>query len=192
MNISMSRSSRAARLSRPMRLSRAGRHGRSEAAQELVYRKLRPTIPPVQPPIQRIIHNTVHQTVVHLHQTTHRHVVNHTAAGSGTAELIVRQTLAPPATEDRIDPSRPTLMASRLLRVLSTDSAQKIVQPYFYRIIQSFLEQEREIRHSSSFQNPSVVRSGLSSAEFQALVQSTAEALDRRNRRNTLRLGGNI
>lgn len=189
----MSRSSRAARLPGSMRLSRAGRHGRAEAAQELVYRKLRPLIPPIRPPVQRVIHNTVHQTVVHLHQTTHRHVVNHTAAaGSGAAELIVRQTLAPPAVEDHIDPSRPTLMASRLLRVLSADSAQKIFQPYFYRIIQSFLEQEREIRHSSSFQPPPAAGSGLSGAEFQALVRSVAEALDRQNRRNTLRMGGNI
>ena len=145
----------------------------------------------IRQPAPQIIHNTVHQTVVHLHQTTHQHVFNRfTASGSGMTELIVRQAPAPPPPEDSIDLSRPTLMASRLLRVLSTDSAQKVLQPFFYRILQSFLEQEREIRQGRPDQPSPAVRHGLSSAEFQALVRSVTDAVNRRNRLNLLRRGG--
>lgn len=145
----------------------------------------------IRQPAPQIIHNTVHQTVVHLHQTTHRHVFNRfTAAGSGLS-LVVRQAPAHPAPEpDGIDPSRPTLIAGRLLRVLSTDSAQKVLQPFFCRIVQSLLEQEREIRQSRPPQNPPAVRYGLSGAEFQALVRSVTQAIDRRNRLDALRRGG--
>lgn len=175
-----------------MRRSRAGRHGRAAVSRELVYRSARPLARPVPQPAPRIIHNTVHQTVIHLHQTTHRHVFNRfTAAGGGTAELIVRQAPAPPPPEDGIDPSRPTLMAGKLLRVLSADSAQKVLQPFFYRIVQRFLEQEREIWRSRPSQNPPAAGSGLSGAEFQALVRSVMDAIDRRDRMNLLRRGGN-
>ena len=121
--ISTFRSDRAARLSGGLRRSRAGRHGRGGSAQELIYRSAAPPAGPIRRPAAQIIHNTVHQTVVHLHQTTHQRVFNRfTATGSGMSELIVRQAPAPPPPEDGIDPSRPTLIAGRLLRVLSTDS----------------------------------------------------------------------
>lgn len=172
------------------RLSRAGRRRWDARAPELVYRTARPLARTIQPPAPRIIQNTVHQTVVHLHQTTHQRVfnrVNH--AGGGKAELIVRQTPAHPPREDGIDPSRPTLVASRLLRVLSTDSAQKVLQPYFYGIIQRFWKQEREIWQSRPSQAPPA-GFGLSGAEFQLLVQGVADALGRRSRLGTLRRGG--
>ena len=190
--ISTFRSDRAARLSGGLRRSRAGRHGRGGSAQELIYRSAAPPAGPIRRPAAQIIHNTVHQTVVHLHQTTHQRVFNRfTAPGSGMTELIIRQAPAPPPPEDGIDPSRPTLIAGRLLRVLSTDSAQKVLQPFFYRIIQRFLEQEREIRQGRPSQAPPAVRYGLSGAEFQALVRSVADAVIRRDRLNLLRRGGN-
>lgn len=175
-----------------MRRSCAGRHGRAAVSQELVYRSARPLARPVSRPAPRIIHNTVHQTIVHLHQTTHQHVFNRfTAAGNGITELIVRQAPAHPRPEDSIDPSRPTLMANKLLRVLSTESAQKILQPFFYRIVQHFLEQEREVWRSRPSQHPPAARYGLSGAEFQALVRSVTDAIDRRDRVSLLRRGGN-
>lgn len=175
-----------------MRRSRAGRHGRAALPQELVYRSVRPLARPIPQPAPRIIHNTVHQTVVHLHQTTHQHVFNRfTAAGNGTTELIVRQAPAHPLPEDSIDPSRPTLIASKLLRVLSTESAQKVLQPFFHRIVQQFLKQEREIRQSRPSQHPPAAGSGLSSAEFQALVRSVMDAIGRQRRLDMLRRGGN-
>ncbi|MBD5148281.1 MAG: hypothetical protein HDT19_05825, partial [Oscillibacter sp.] len=132
-----------------MRRSLAGRHGRGGFSPELVYRSAVPPARPIRQPVPPIIHNTVHQTVVHLHQTTRRHVFNRfTAAGTGMAGLIIRQTPERPAPEDRMDPSRPTLIASRLLRLLSTESAQKALVPYFHSIVRNFLEQEREIWQS--------------------------------------------
>lgn len=176
-----------------MRRSRAGRHGRTAVSQELVYRTVRPPARPVLRSAPRIIHNTVQQTIVHLHQTTHQRVVNRfTAAGGERAELIVRQAPPHPSPENSIDPSRPALMAGKLLRVLSTESAQKVLRPFFYRIVQNFLEQEREIRQSRPSQHPPAARSGLSGAEFQALVRSVTDAIDRRDRMNLLRRGGNI
>ncbi len=190
--ISTFQSDRAARLSGGLRRSRAGRHGHGGFAQELIYRSVAPLARPIRQPAPQIIHNTVHQTVVHLHQTTHQRVFNRfTAAGSGMTELIVRQAPAPPPPENGIDPSRPTLIAGRLLRVLSTDSAQKVLQPFFYRIVQNFLEQEREIRQSRPSQTPPAVRYGLSGAEFQALVRSVTDAVNRQSRLNLLRRGGN-
>lgn len=129
--------------------------------------------------------------MIHLHQTTHQTVYNRlAAAGSGRTELIVRQAPVPPPPEDAIDPSRPTLVAGRLLRVLSTDSAQKVLQPFFYRIVQSFLKQEREVRQSRPSQAPPAVRGSLSGAEFQALVRSVTEAVHRQSRLELLRRGG--
>lgn len=175
-----------------MRRSRAGRHGRGGAAPELIYRSTVPLTRTIRPPAPRIIHNTVHQTVVHLHQTTHQHVLNRfTAAGNGITELIVRQAPAHPLPEDRIDASRPTLIAGKLLRVLSTDSAQKVLEPFFCRIVQRILEQEREVRQSRPSQTPPAAGSGLSGAEFQALVRNVMDAIDRRDRMNLLRRGGN-
>lgn len=175
-----------------MRRSRAGRHGRAAGSQELVYRSARPPARPIPQPAPQIIHNTVHQTVVHLHQATHQRVFNRfTAAGNGTTELIVRQAPAHPLPEDRIDPSRPTLMASRLLRVLSTESAQKVLEPFFCRMVQRILEREREVWRSRPSQHPPAAGSGLSGAEFQALVRSVTDAIDRRDRMNMLRRGGN-
>lgn len=174
-----------------MRRSRAGRHGHGGTSQELIYRRTIPLTQTIRQPAPQIIHNTVRQTVVHLHQTTHQHVINRfAAAGNGITELIVRQAPAHPRPEDSIDPSRPTLMANKLLRVLSTESAQKILQPFFYRIVQHFLEQEREVWRSRPSQHPPAARSGLSGAEFQALVRSVTDAIDRRDRMNMLRRGG--
>lgn len=175
-----------------MRRSHAGRHGRGGASQGLIYRKTVPLARTIRQPAPQIVHNTVHQTVVHLHQTTYQHVHHRcTAAGSGITELIVRQAPAHPRPEDSIDPSRPTLVASKLLRVLSTESAQKILQPFFCRIVQHFLEQEREVWRSRPSQHPPAVRPGLSGAEFQALVRSVTDAIGRRDRMNMLRRGGN-
>ena len=174
-----------------MRLSRAGRHSRSARHLELAHRTMRPPARPVPPPAPRIIQNTIHQTVVHLHQTTHQRVFNRfTAAGYGTAALIVRQAPAPPAPEDGIDPSRPTLIAHKLLRILSADSAQRVLQPFFYRIYQGFREQEREIWRSRPSPVPPAAVSGLSGAEFQALVRGVADALGRQSRLESLRRGG--
>ena len=174
-----------------MRLSRAGRHSRHARHLELAHRTMRPPARHVPPPAPRIIQNTVHQTVVHLHQTTHQRVFNHfTTAGYGTTALIVRQAPAPPAPEDGIDSSRPTLIARKLLRILSTDSAQRVLQPFFYRIYQGFREQEREIWHSRPSPVPPAAGAGLSGAEFQALVRGVADALGRQSRLESLRLGG--
>lgn len=192
MNIYTSQNNSAARLSAGMGLSRAGRHSRSGAAPELVYRISRPLTRPVRQPSPQIIHNTVHQTVIHLHQTARQRVFNRfTAAGNGTAALIVRQTPARPAPENAIDPSRPTLIASRLLRVLSADGAQKVLRPFFYRIFQSFLEQEREVWHSRPPQLPPAA-AALSGSEFQSLVRSVTEAMNHQNRLNALRRGGAV
>lgn len=158
-----------------------------------MYRRTRPPERPIPQPAPRIIHNTVHQTIVHLHQTKHQRVFNRfTAAGGERAELIVRQAPPPPSPENSIDPSRPTLMANKLLRVLSTESAQKVLQPFFYRIVQSFLEREREVQPGRPSQPPPAARPGLSGAEFQALVRSVTDAIDRRDRMNLLRRGGNV
>ena len=174
-----------------MRRSRAGRHGRATVSQELVYRSARPLARPILQPAPQIIHNTVHQTIVHLHQTTHQRVSNRfIVTGGETAELIVRQAPPPLTPENSIDPSRPTLMAGRLLRVLSTDSAQKVLEPFFCRIVQRILEREREVRRIRPSQHPPAAGAGLSSAEFQALVRNVTDAIDRRDRVNMLRRGG--
>ena len=175
-----------------MRRSRAGRHGHDGTSQELIYRSTVPLTRIVRQPAPQIVHNTVHQTVVHLHQTTYKHEFNRVAAaGNGITELIVRQAPSHPLPEDRIDPSRPTLIASKLLRVLSTDSAQKVLEPFFCRMVQRILEREREVWRSRPSQHPPAARSGLSGAEFQALVRSVTDVIDRRDRMNLLRRGGN-
>ena len=174
-----------------MRPSRAGRHSRGARSLELAHRNMRPPARPVPPSAPRIIQNTIHQTVVHLHQTTHQRVFNRiTTAGYGAAALIVRQAPPTPAPKDGIDPSRPTLIAHKLLRILSTDSAQRVLQPFFYRIYQGFREQDREITHSRPAPAPPAAGGGLSDAEFQALVRGVADALGRQSRLGSLRRGG--
>ena len=129
--------------------------------------------------------------MVHLHQTTHQRVFNRiTAAGYGAAALIVREAPAPSAPKDGIDPSRPTLIAHKLLRILSADSAQRVLQPFFYRIYQGFREQEREVWRNGPSPLPPPAGAGLSGAEFQALVRGVADALGRQSRLGSLRRGG--
>lgn len=189
--ISIFQNEGAARLAGGLRRSRAGRHGRGGTPPELIYRSVAAPARPVRQPAPQIIHNTIHQTVVHLHQTTQQRVFNQfTAAGTEAAELIVRQTPTLPAPEGGIDSSRPTLMAGRLLRILSTGSARKVLQPYFDRIVRDVLEQEREIWQSRPSQAPPAAAYGLSGAEFWALVRSVTEAVNRQNRLNGLRRGG--
>jgi len=128
-------------------LSRAGRHRQDLRVQELVYRHTRPLARPVPPPAPRIIQNTVHQTVVHLHQTTHQHILNRLSAagdGRGSTTLLVRQTALPPPPDGAMDESRPALAARGLLRVLSTESAQRTLRPFYRELLQELLARERE------------------------------------------------
>jgi len=128
-------------------LSRAGRHSQNLRAQELVYRNTRPLAQSVPPPAPRIIQNTVHQTVVHLHQTTHQHILNCLSAvgdGRGNTTLLVRQTALPPPPDGAMDESRPALAARRLLRVLSTVSARQTLRPFYRELLQELLARERE------------------------------------------------
>lgn len=174
-----------------MRRSSAGRHGTGGGAPELIVRSMVPVTRIVRQSVPQIVHNTIRQTVVHLHQTTNRYRLDRSApAGDGRTELIVRQAPAQPLPDERFDPSRPTLIANRLLRILSTDSAQKVLQPFFHRIVQNFLEQEREVRQAGPPQAPPPAVYGLSSAEFQSLVRSVTDAIRRQDRLDALRRGG--
>lgn len=123
------------------------RHGLSARPPELVYRTARPLARPVPPPVPRIIHNTVHQTVVHLHQTTHQHILNRLSAAKdprGNTTLLVRQAAAGPAPDGPTDESRPALAARRMLRVLSTESARQALRPFYREMLQGLLEEKRE------------------------------------------------
>lgn len=123
-------------------LSRAGRRARPL---ELVYRTARPPVQALRPPAPQIIRNTVHQTVVHLHQTTHRHIrITAGAGGQNHTTVLVRQSAAAPAEERAMDPSRPGWTARRLLRILSTESARRITRPFYREMFRSFWERERE------------------------------------------------
>lgn len=125
-------------------LSRAFRYTRSL---ELVYRNTRPLAGPVPPPAPRIIQNTVHQTVVHLHQTTHQHILNRLSAArdaQGNTTLLVRQAAARPSSDGPMDESRPVLAARRMLRVLSTESARQTLRPFYRDMLRELLERERE------------------------------------------------
>ncbi len=130
-----------------MGLSRAGRHSQNLRAQELVYRHTHSLARPVPPPAPRIIQNTIHQTVVHLHQTTHQHILNRLSAagdGRGNTTLLVRQTALPPPPDGAMDESRPALAARRLLRILSTESARQTLRPFYRGLLQELLARERE------------------------------------------------
>ncbi len=112
-----------------------------------MYRSTRPLVQPAQPPAPRIIQNTVHQTVVHLHQTTHQHILNRLSAaegGRGSTTLLVRQTAIQPADGGAMDASRPTLAARRMLRILSTESARQTLRPFYQQMFRELLIRERE------------------------------------------------
>lgn len=128
-------------------LPRAGRRRPGTRAPELVYRNMRPLVQPIQPPAPRIIQNTVHQTVVHLHQTTHQHILNRLSAAGGGREhttLLVQQTAMQPAPESAMDESRPALAARRMLRILSAESARQTLRPFYRGMLRELLDQERE------------------------------------------------
>lgn len=123
------------------------RHSLSARLPELVYRTARPLARPTPPPAPRIIQNTVHQTVVHLHQTTHQHILNRLSAARdprGNTALMVRQTAVGPASGGPMDESRPALAARRMLRVLSTESARQTLRPFYREMLQGLLEEKRE------------------------------------------------
>lgn len=123
------------------------RHGLSARPPELVYRTARPLARPAPPPAPRIIQNTVHQTVVHLHQTTHQHILNRLSAARdprGSTALLVRQTAVGPPPDGPTDESRPALAARRMLRVLSTESARQALRPFYRELLQGLLEEKRE------------------------------------------------
>lgn len=123
------------------------RHSLSARLPELVYRTARPLARPTPPPAPRIIQNTVHQTVVHLHQTTHQHILNRLSAARdprGNTALLVRQTAVGPASDGPMDESRPALAARRMLRVLSTESARQTLRPFYREMLQGLLEEKRE------------------------------------------------
>jgi len=112
-----------------------------------VYRRAPALVQPVQPPAPRIIQNTVHQTVVHLHQTTHQHILNRLSAagdGRGSATLLVRQTVIQSPDGGAMDVSRPTLAARRMLRILSTESARQTLRPFYQQLFRELLIRERE------------------------------------------------
>lgn len=135
------------RLSGGTGLPRAGRRRPGTHAPELVYRNMRPLVQPIQPPAPRIIQNTVHQTVVHLHQTTHQHILNRLSAAKGGREnttLLIKQTAIQPVAESAMDESRPALAARRMLRILSAESARQTLRPFYRGMLQGLLEQERE------------------------------------------------
>lgn len=117
---------------------------------------MRPLVQPVQPPAPRIVQNTVHQTVVHLHQTTHQHILNRLSAardGQGNTMLLVKQTALQPAPDSVMDESRPALAARRMLRILSAESARQALRPFYRNMFQELLEQEREAYHSKPAQS---------------------------------------
>lgn len=123
------------------------RHSLSARLPELVYRTARPLARPTPPPAPRIIQNTVHQTVVHLHQTTHQHILNRLSAARdprGNTALMIRQTAVGPASDGPRDESRPALAARRMLRVLSTESARQTLRPFYREMLQGLLEEKRE------------------------------------------------
>lgn len=137
-------------------MPRAGRRRTGTHTQELVYRNMRPLVQPVQPPAPRIVQNTVHQTVVHLHQTTHQHILNRLSAardGQGNTMLLVKQTALQPAPDSVMDESRPALAARRMLRILSAESARQALRPFYRNMFQELLEQEREAYHSKPAQS---------------------------------------
>lgn len=181
----MSRPSSIARLSGGAGLSRAGRHSRAARFQELVYRNTRPPAQPARPPAPRIIQNTVHQTVVHLHQTTHQHILNRLSAasdGQGNTTLLVKQTAVRPTPDSGADDSRPALAARRMLRVLSAESARQTLRPFYRNMLQELLEQEREEYRSKPAQSLLLVQSILGRrqtlASLRRLYRQTAERLD--------------
>lgn len=123
------------------------RHSLSARLPELVYRTARPLARPTPPPAPRIIQNTVHQTVVHLHQTTHQHILNRLSAARdprGNTALMIRQTAVGPASDGPMDESRPALAARRMLRILSTESARQTLRPFYREMLQGLLEEKRE------------------------------------------------
>jgi len=139
----------------------------------------------VQPPAPRIIQNTVHQTVVHLHQTTHQHILNRLPAAGGGREvpmLIVRQTAPRPSDDGTIDSSRPALAARRMLRVLSADSAQRTLRPFYRGLFQEILDREREEYRSRPAQSLLLVQSVLGRHQtlttLRRLYREASERLD--------------
>lgn len=184
-SICLSRRSSIARLSGGAGLSRAGRHSRTALSQELVYRNTRPLVQPVQPPAPRIIQNTVHQTVVHLHQTTHQHILNRLSAardGQGNTMLLVKQTAMQPASASAIDDSRPALAARRMLRVLSTESARQTLRPFYRNVLQELLERERDEYRNKPAQSLLLVQSMLGRHQtlttLRRFYRRTTEQLD--------------
>lgn len=174
-----------ARLSGGAGLSRAGRHSPAARFQELVYRNARPPAQPARPPAPRIIQNTVHQTVVHLHQTTHQHILNRLSAardGQGNTTLLVKQTAARPMPDSGTDDSRPALAARRMLRVLSAESARQTLRPFYRNMLQELLEQEREEYRSKPAQSLLLVQTMLGRRQalttLRRFYQQTVERLD--------------
>ena len=174
----------------PLFRSQAGLLHWERRSQALVYRITRPLASPAPSPAPKIIHHITCQTVIHLHHAASRQIFNCSAdTADRPAELIVRQAPMFPAQGDGVDPSRPTLMAQRLLRVLSADSAQSVFRPFFYSLFQSFQEQEKEKRQVGPVQPPPAADIGLSGWEFHALVRSVAAILSRDSRLEALRRG---
>lgn len=187
-SICLSRQSSIARLSGGAGLSRTGRHSRMARGQELVYRNMRPLVQSVPPPAPRIIQNTVHQTVVHLHQTTHQHILHRlTAAGDrqGNMTLLVRQAAVQPVPDSAADDTRPALAARRMLRVLSTESARQTLRPFYRQLLQELLDREREEYRSKPAQSLLLVQRILGRHQ-------TLTTLRRFFRRTTERLDGAI
>lgn len=188
-NTCISRYYSVARLAAGAGLSRAGRNGRRAHAhaQELVYRNVRPLVQPVRPTAPRIIQNTVHQTVVHLHQTTHQHILNRLSTArdaQGNATLLVRQTAMQPAPDGPMDESRPALAARRMLRVLSAESARQTLRPFYRDMLHTLLAQEREEYRDKPAQSLLLVRN--------VLGRRTLDTLRRFYRQTTEQLDGSI
>ncbi len=139
---------KTARLTAGAKTPRAGRHSRTARSCELFYRRARPPQRPLQPP-PKIIHNTIHQTVVHLHPASHCHTqsrITVQTARHGRAALLVGRAPAAPAAGHGLDLSRPSRIARRLLRILSMESARRIMRPFYQDMFRRFWAREREAR----------------------------------------------
>ena len=143
----MSRRSEARLLSTGMRRDSAlGRHSVLGRRIDLVHRRARAAPPAPAKPAQ-VIHNTVYQTVVHVHQTTLRHIRRQINAASYLRQdaflLVLPQPAARPGG-DRLDPARPTRAAQTLLKIFSKESARREMRPFYNDVVRGVLREEQE------------------------------------------------